>query len=84
MKTGDAGAAPGVATLAVATLPAAPVAVSILGAQTTAAITTNPRGFFCDRWYNGALRINPGYNFTIQTSTISTLFCEYIFEVVDL
>lgn len=83
MKTGDAGAPSGVAALAVATLPAAPVAVGVLGAQTTAAITTAPNGSFYERWYNGALRIAAGYNFSIQTSTASTLFCEYIFEVAD-
>ena len=82
MKTGDAAAPSGVACLAVATLPAAPVAIGILGAQTTAAITTAPTGSFYERWYNGALFIDEGCNFSIQTSTASTLFCEYIFEVV--
>ena len=84
MKTGDASMSPGVACLAVATLPAAPVAIGQMGAQTTAAITTDPKGAFFEKWYHGALRVAPGYNFTIQTSTASTLFCEYIFEVVDL
>lgn len=84
MKTGDASAPPGVAALSVATLPAAPVAIGQLGAQTTAAITTAPRGTFHERWYNGALRLAPGFNFSIQTSTASTLFCEYIFEVMDV
>ena len=82
MKTGDATAPAGVACLAVATLPAAPVAIGILGAQTTAAITTSPVGSFFERWYNGALFIDEGRNFSLQTSTASTLFCEYIFEVV--
>ena len=84
MKTGDASLPEGIGVSAVATLPAAPVAIGQLGAQTTAAITTSPVGSFFERWYNGALRIAPGFNFTIQTSTASTLFCEYIFEVVDL
>ena len=84
MKTGDASMPPGVAALAVATLPAAPVAIGQLGAQTTAAITTSPVGSFFERWYNGALRLAPGYNFSIQTSTATTLFCEYLFEVVGL
>lgn len=84
MKTGDASMPAGVAALAVATLPAAPVAIGVLGAQTTAAITTGPVGSFYERWYNGALWLAPGFNFSIQTSTASTLFCEYIFEVVDL
>lgn len=83
MKTGDAGQPNGIACLSVATLPAAPVAIGQLGAQLTGAITTAPMGSFYERWYNGALRIAPGFNFTIQTSTASTIFCEYIFEVVD-
>ena len=82
MKTGDASAPPGVPCLSVATLPAAPVAVGILGAQTSAAISTSPVGSFFERWYNGALFIDEGCNFSLQTSTASTLFCEYIFEVV--
>lgn len=81
MLTSDASAPPGVALLSVATLPAAPVAIGILGAQTTAAITTAPTGSFYERWYNGALFIDEGCNFSLQTSTASTLFCEYIFEV---
>ncbi len=84
MKNGDAGAAPGVATLAVATLPAAPVAIGQLGAQLTGAVTTAPVVQPFERWYNGALWVPPGYNLSIQTSTATTLFCEYIFEVVDL
>lgn len=84
MKTGDASMPPGVACLAVATLPAAPVAIGQLGAQLTGAITTVPTVPPFERWYNGALRIQPGYNFSIQTSTATTLFAEYIFEVVDL
>ena len=84
MKTGDASMPPGVAALAVATLPAAPVAVGQLGAQLTGAITTVPTVAPFERWYNGAMRIAPGFNFSIQTSTATTLFCEYIFEVVDL
>jgi len=82
-KTGDATAPTGVACLAVATLPAAPVAIAQLGAQYTGAITTAPVGFPFGRWFNGALWIREGYNFTIQTSTATTLFCDYIFEVVD-
>ena len=84
MKTGDASSPPGVACLAVATLPAAPVAIGQLGAQLTGAITTAPTTMPFERWYNGALRLNPGFNFSIQTSTATTLFCEYVFEVVDL
>ena len=75
---------PGVGVAAVATLPAAPVAIGQLGAQLTGAITTAPIVRPFERWYNGALRVAPGYNFSVQTSTATTLFCEYIFEVVDL
>lgn len=81
MKTGDS-SLPGVAALAVATLPAAPVAIGQLGAQLTGAITTVPTVQPFERWYNGSLWINEGYNFSIQSSTATTLFCEYIFEVV--
>lgn len=83
MKTGDDSLPQGVAALSVATLPAAPVAIGQLGAQLTGAITTVPTIAPFERWYNGALRIAPGFNFSIQTSTATTLFCEYIFEVVD-
>lgn len=83
MKTGDASMPPGVAALAVATLPAAPVAIGQLGAQLTGAITTVPTVRPFERWYNGALWIAEGFNFSIQTSTATTLFCEYIFEVVS-
>lgn len=84
MKTGDADSPPGVACLSVATLPAAPVVVGQLGGQITGAITVGVFTPVFERWYNGALRLAPNYNFSIQTSTASTLFCEYIFEVVDV
>lgn len=82
-KTGDAASPPGVALLAVATLPAAPVAISLLGAGLTGAITTLTGIAPFGRWYNGALRLPPGFNWSIQTSTAGTLFCEFIIEVVD-
>ena len=84
MKTGDSSMPPGVGVAAVATLPAAPVAIGQLGAQLTGAITTVPTVAPFERWYNGSLSLSPGFNFSIQTSTATTLFCEYIFEVVDL
>lgn len=84
MKTGSSGQPAGVGVLAVATLPTTPVAVSQLGAQLTGAITTVPTVAPFERWYNGALQVRPGYNFSVQTSTATTLFCEYIFEVADL
>ena len=82
-KTGDASAPAGVALLAVATLPAAPVAISLLGAGLTGIITTVPGIAPFGRWYDGALRLPPGFNWSIQTSTAGTLFCEIIIEVVD-
>lgn len=81
-KTGDAGQPPGVALLAVSTLPAAPVAISLLGAGLTGLITTVPGIAPFGRWYNGALRLAPGFNWSIQTSTAGTLFCEYIVEIM--
>ena len=82
-KTGDASIPPGVAALAVATLPAAPVAISLLGAGLTGAITVQTGIVPFGRWYNGALQLPEGFNWSIQTSTAGTLFCEFIFEVVD-
>ncbi len=82
-KTGDAGAPPGIAGLIVATLPATPVAVGILGAGMTDAAVDMPNLAPWFRWWNGALHIPEQANFSIQTSTAGTLFCDYIFEVVD-
>lgn len=81
-KTGDASAPEGVAILAVATLPAAPVAISLLGAGLTGLITTVPGMAAFGRWYDGALRLPEGFNWSFQTSTAGTLFCEIIVEVV--
>lgn len=69
-----------------ATLPAAPVAISVLGAYLTAAITTVPSMPVVGRWFNGAIELMPGTNTTIQFSTISgaAIFCEYIWEEVAL
>ena len=83
MKTGAIALPGGVGAYSVATLPAAPVAIGQLGAQLTGAITTTPTVAPFERWYNGALWLAPGFNFSIQTSTATTLFCEYIFEIVD-
>ena len=73
----------GVAILAVATLPATPVAISLLGAGLTGAITVVPGIAPFGRWYDGALRLAPGFNWSIQTSTAGTLFCEFIVEIID-
>ena len=83
-KTGDAGPPPGVAGLIVSTLPAAPVAVGILGSGLTDAPADNQvMAVPWSRWWNGSLQIPERANFSIQTSTAMTLFCDYIFEVVD-
>lgn len=69
-----------------ATLPAAPVGVSILGVGLTGAITTVPTGQMLDRWFAGALILKPGANLSIQTSAASgasATFCEYLWEEVD-
>jgi len=81
-KTGASGNPDGIGCCAVATLPAAPVAVMQLGAQTSAAVTLTTNGFCLSEWINGAIWVPEGCNFTIQTSTASTLFCSYVFEVV--
>lgn len=81
------GGGPSVIPLLAATLPAAPVAVSLLGVGLTGAITTIPTGQTLERWFNGALIIQPGANLTIQTgvaSGASGMFCEFIWEEVDV
>lgn len=72
--------------LTVATLPAAPVGIALLGAGLTGAITTLPYAVALERWFNGAYVLKPGYNFTIQTgvaSGASGMFCEFIWEEID-
>ncbi len=66
-----------------ATLPAAPVAVSLLGVGLTGAITTIPQLQTLERWFNGSIVLTPGTNLSIQTgvaSGASGTFCEYIWE----
>lgn len=77
------GGQPSVVPLLAATLPAAPVAISLLGMGLTGAITTVPQMQTLERWFNGAIILQPGSNFSIQTSTASGasgMFCEYIWE----
>ena len=76
-----------VAPLLAATLPAAPVAVSLLGAGLTGAVNLFPQMQVLGRAYNGSILIMPGTNLSIQTgvaSGASGTFCEYIWEEVDL
>jgi hypothetical protein len=77
---------PAARTFLAATLPAAPVAIAILGAGLTGAITTTPSVGAIDRWFNGSVILKPGTNISIQTSTASGasgLLCEFIWEEVD-
>ena len=70
-----------------ATLPAAPVAVGLIGVGLTGAITTVPGLPEYGRWFNGALVLKPNTNLSIQTSTASGasgLLCEYIWEEIDV
>lgn len=78
---------PAARTLLAATLPAAPVAVGLLGAGLTGAITTIPFIQTLERWYDGALILLPGSNLSIQTSTASgasAMLCEYIWEEIPI
>ncbi len=85
-KTGVTGDPKGIKMFLAATLPATPVAVAVLGTQTTADIVTSASifAFRAGRWFDGGFWIPPGFNFSIQTSTDTSLFCDYTFEVVDL
>ena len=69
-----------------ATLPAAPVAVALLGVGLTGAITLMPYLQSVGRWFYGCININPGTNLSIQTgvaSGASGMFNEYIWEEED-
>jgi hypothetical protein len=73
--------------LLAATLPAAPVAVAILGAGLTSAVNLVPNTQPMGRWFNGALELMPGANLSVQTSAASGAsgtWCEYIWEEIDL
>ncbi len=72
-----------VQVLSVSTLPAAPNAVALLGVGLTGAITVGTSSPPLGRWFGGALWLPRGSSWSFQTSTAGTLFCEFIFEVVD-
>ena len=82
-KTGAIGNPTGVGVSIVSTLPAAPVAVALLGGASSAAITVGLLNAAGERWFNGSLWLPAGANWSIQTSTAGTIFSEFIFEVVD-
>ena len=80
------GPKPGIVPLLAATLPEIPVAIDLLGAMLTGAITTVPGMAPMERWYNGAVLVMPGHNVSIQTgvaSGASGLFSAYIWEEED-
>ena len=69
--------------LLAATLPAAPIGISVLGSGLTGAITTVPQIQILERWYHGSIILTPNTALSIQTSTASgttATFCEYIWE----
>lgn len=71
--------------LLAATLPAAPVALCLLGANLTGAITTIGNAATLGRWFNGSVILTPGTALSIQTgvaSGASGTFCEYIWEEI--
>lgn len=72
-------------TFLAATLPAAPVAIDLLGVGLTGAITTIPHLQALEAWYDGALVLEENSNLTVQTgvaSGASGMFCGYIWEEV--
>ena len=80
------GGAPALQPLLAATLPAAPVAISLLGIGLTGAITTVPQIQTLGRWFDGGLIVAPGTTISFQTGTASGAsgtFCELIWEEQD-
>ena len=76
-----------IVALLAATLPAAPVAIDLLGAGLTGAITTVTAIAGHEKCYYGSQLIQPGTNLSIQTSTASGaagLWCAYVWEECDL
>ncbi len=85
LKLGASGT-PSAQTLLAATLPAAPVAIGILGSGLTGAVVLLPVTPSLERWYDGALIMLPGTNLTLQTGAASGaagMLCEYIWEEID-
>ena len=69
-----------------ATLPAVPVAVALLGVQLTGALTTVPGFNALGRWFNGSIMIEPGCNLSIQSlaNINSAGLAEFIWEEVQI
>ena len=76
---------PAASPLLAATLPAAPVAIALLGMGLTGAITVAPQIQTLERWFNGSVILTPGTNISVQTgvaSGASGTFIEFIWEEV--
>ena len=81
------GKAPTLTPLLAATLPAAPVGISILGTLQTGAVTVQIQTIPMGRYFDGSVVIAPGTAVSIQTGVAtgaSGLFCEYIWEEVGI
>jgi hypothetical protein len=73
--------------LLAATLPAAPVAIDLLGVGITGAVNLLPTNSCLEKWYNGAIILAPGTAISIQTgaaSGASGTFCSYIWEEIPI
>ena len=92
LKLGSAGAVAGaqgnrIVPLLAATLPAAPVAIDLLGVGLTGAITTVPALGPMTKWYVSPVLIQPGCNVSVQTSTASganATLISYIWSEIPL
>lgn len=65
------GNAPTVLTLTTATLPAAPVAIDVLGTLLTGAITVQTQQAALYKWYGGSIVLLPGSALSFQASAAS-------------
>jgi hypothetical protein len=73
--------------LLAATLPAAPVGISLLGVGLTGAITVSPTVQTVGKCFDGSVILTPGTAVSIQTgvaSGASGMFCEFIWEEVAI
>lgn len=81
------GKAPSIIPLLAATLPAAPIAVGIIGVGLTGAITTVPSMNSIGRYFDGTLILSPGAAISFQTSTASGtngFFGEFVWEEIAI
>ena len=86
LKLGAAGPMSSIRCFLAATLPAAPVAIDILGAYGTGAITVPLLMPAMFRWYDGSVLIEEGCNLSIQTSTAAGtvgLWTAFFYEEED-